>query len=82
MLPLYRAFPCPRRVFALIGNTLLYYTVVFLWALTSLVANRCAVPAADHILAVLCYMPIQMAFKALGDLAVTIEDLAVMELTA
>ncbi len=67
-------------MFAFIGNTLLCYTVLLLGALTSLVANCCAVFAAALILAVLSYMPIRIAFKALCNLAVSIKDLIVVEL--
>ena len=68
-------------MFALTGNILLYRTVVFLGALASLVADRCTVPAVDYILVVLCGIPVRVAFKALCDLAISVEDLIVVELT-
>ncbi len=80
MLLLYGAFSCPCRVFAFIGNALLCYTVLLLGALASLVANCCTVFAADHVLAVLSYMPVHVAFKALYNLAVFVKDLIVIEL--
>jgi hypothetical protein len=69
-------------VLALVGNTLLCCTVLLLRTLAGLVANCYIVPVADHVLVVLCYMPIRVAFEALCDLAVSVEDLIVVELTA
>ncbi len=43
-------------------------------------ANRYAVSAADHVLVVLSYMPVRIAFKALYNLVVSIKDLIVVEL--
>jgi hypothetical protein len=56
--------------------------VLLLRTLASLVANCCTVPIADNVLVVLCRMPIRVAFKALCDLAVSVEDLTVVELAA
>jgi hypothetical protein len=69
-------------VFAFIGNTPLRRAVFLLRTLTGLMANRCAVPAADHVLAMLSRMPVRMAFKALGDLAVPIKHFTVVKLAA
>ncbi len=80
MLLLYRAFSRLNWVFAFTGNALLCYIVLLLGALASLVANRCAVSIADHILVVLSYMPVYIAFKALYNLAVSVKDLIVIEL--
>jgi hypothetical protein len=69
-------------VFAFTGNTPLRRAVFLLGTLTGLMANRCAVPAADHVLAMLSRMPVRMAFKALGDLAVPIKHFIVVKLAA
>jgi hypothetical protein len=67
-------------VFALISNTPLCRIVFFLGALAGLVANCCIVPAADYILAMLCGMPVRVALKALGDLAVPVKHFTVVKL--
>jgi hypothetical protein len=66
--------------FALTGNTPLCYAVLLLGTLASLMADRSAVSAADHVLAVLSRMPIRVALKALGDLAVPVKHFTVVKL--
>ena len=69
-------------MFAFTDNTLLYCVVVFLRALTSLIANCCTMSTADYVLAVLCCIPVQVVFKALGDLVVPIKHFTDVKLTA
>jgi hypothetical protein len=69
-------------VFAFIGNTPLRRAVFLLRTLTGLMANRYVVPVADYVLIILSRMPIRMAFKALGDLAVLIKHFIVVKLAA
>ena len=69
-------------MFAFTDNVLLYYTVVFLKALTSLVTNCYTVLTVDYILVVLYCVLVQVVFKALGYLTVSIKDFAVIKLTA
>jgi hypothetical protein len=69
-------------VFAFTGNTPLRRVVFLLGTLTGLIANRYVVPVADHVLIMLSRMPVRMAFKALGDLAVPIKHFIVVKLAA
>ncbi len=68
-------------MFALIGNTLLYYIVFFFGIVANLVANCYIMPIANYIFVMLYSIPIRVVFKALGDLVVPIKDFIVIELT-
>ena len=69
-------------MFALIGNALLCYTVLFLRTLASLMTDRCAVSVADYILAILSRVPVQVTFEVLDDLTVLVKYFTVVKLAA
>jgi hypothetical protein len=75
----YGVFPRPYQVLALTGDISLYRTVFSLWVFVGFISNRCTVSVPDYITTMLCYMSIQIAIEALSYLAVSVEDLAVIE---
>ena len=67
-------------MFVFTSNISLYYTVLFLKTLASLITDCYAVSATDYILIILSYMLIQIIFKVLGDLTVSVKYFIVIKL--